>query len=55
LFAFDGVIPNSAPCATCRLATLLAEQVYRGNMTGADAAAELQSRAEAEWAAQGLS
>jgi hypothetical protein len=33
----------------------LAEQVYRGNMTGADAAAELQSRAEAEWRAQGLS
>ncbi len=33
----------------------LAEQVYRGNMTGADAAAELQNRAEAEWAAQGLS
>ena len=33
----------------------LREQVYRGNMTGKDAAAELQSRAEAEWKAQGLS
>ena len=33
----------------------LREQVFRGNMTGKDAAAELQSRAEAEWNAQGLS
>jgi len=33
----------------------LREQVYRGNMTGTDAAAELQTRAESEWAAQGLS
>ncbi|MFO7167645.1 MAG: extracellular solute-binding protein [Chloroflexota bacterium] len=33
----------------------LAEQVYRGNMTGKEAAAELQARAEAEWKAQGLS
>ncbi|HMO57261.1 MAG TPA: extracellular solute-binding protein [Roseiflexaceae bacterium] len=35
--------------------TELAEQVFRGNMTGKDAAAELQARAEAEWSAQGLS
>jgi ABC-type glycerol-3-phosphate transport system substrate-binding protein len=33
----------------------LREQVFRGNMTGKDAAAEMQSRAEAEWKAQGLS
>ena len=33
----------------------LREQVYRDAMTAQDAAAELQSRAEAEWAAQGLS
>lgn len=32
----------------------LREQVYRGNMTAKDAAAELQTRAEAEWKAQGL-
>jgi hypothetical protein len=35
--------------------TELRERVYRDEMTGAEAAAELQSRAEAEWAAQGLS
>lgn len=35
--------------------TELREQVYRGNMTGTDAAAELQSRAESEFKAQGLS
>ncbi|HWQ12144.1 MAG TPA: twin-arginine translocation signal domain-containing protein [Roseiflexaceae bacterium] len=35
--------------------TELREQVFRGNMTGKDAAAEMQSRAEAEWKAQGLS
>ena len=35
--------------------TELREAVYRGNMTGKDAAAELQTRAEAEWQAQGLS
>lgn len=33
----------------------LREQVFRGNMTGKDAAAELQTRAETEWKAQGLS
>lgn len=33
----------------------LREQVFRGNMTGAQAAQELQNRAEAEWQAQGLS
>ncbi len=32
----------------------LREQVYRDAMTGKDAAAELQTRADAEWAAQGL-
>ena len=33
----------------------LREQVYRGNMTAQDAAAEMQTRAEAEWQAQGFS
>ncbi|NWG19833.1 MAG: hypothetical protein HXY39_05840 [Chloroflexi bacterium] len=32
----------------------LREQVYRGNLTGKEAAAEMQVRAEAEWKAQGL-
>jgi multiple sugar transport system substrate-binding protein len=35
--------------------TELREKVFRGEMTGADAAAEMQTRAEAEWKAQGLS
>ncbi|MCB0156504.1 MAG: extracellular solute-binding protein [Caldilineaceae bacterium] len=35
--------------------TEIREQVYRDNMSPAEAAAELQRRAEAEWAAQGLS
>jgi maltose-binding protein MalE len=34
--------------------TELREQVFRDNMTAKDAAAELQTRAEAEWKAQGL-
>jgi multiple sugar transport system substrate-binding protein len=35
--------------------TELRDKVFRGQMTGKDAAAEMQTRAEAEWKAQGLS
>ena len=46
--------PLPDPCLRADTVLELREQVYRDEMTGKDAAAELQTRADAEWAAQGL-